>query len=157
MPDCAVVHQELKRHRHVTLLLLWEEYQKEHGAAAYSYSEFCTHYRRWKRQSARSMRQRHIAGEKLFVDYAGTKMPLYGPHEEPASEASVFVAVWGASNFAYAEATRTQTLPDWLGSHVRALTAFGGSPTILVPDYVSEHIIELMWPPWLCGCQTATH
>jgi transposase len=134
MPVCAVIHQELKRHRHVTLQLLWDEYRAEHGEAAYSYSEYCTHYRRWRRQSARSMRQRHIAGEKVFVDYAGSTVPLYGPTAELTSQASVFVAVWGASNFTYAEATRTQTLPDWLGSHVRALTAFGGSPTILVPD-----------------------
>lgn len=134
MPVCAAVHQELKRHRHVTLQLLWEEYRDEHGAAAYSYSEFCTHYRRWKRHAARSMRQRHIAGEKLFIDYAGTKVPIYGAHDETASYASVFVAVWGASNYTYAEATRTQTLPDWLGSHVRALTASGGAPAIFVPD-----------------------
>ena len=134
MPSCTAIHQELKRHRHVTLQLLWEEYRAQHGDASYSYSEYCTHYRRWKRQSARSMRQRHIAGEKVFVDYAGSTVTLYGPTAELTSEAAVFVAVWGASNFTYAEATRTQTLPDWLGSHVRALTAFGGSPSILVPD-----------------------
>src|SRR6516164_9504969 len=58
MPACAAIHQELKRHRHVTLQLLWEEYRAEHGPAAYSYSEFCTHYRRWKRHAARSMRRR---------------------------------------------------------------------------------------------------
>lgn len=134
MPVCAAVQQELKRHRHVTLQLLWEEYREDHGAAAHSYSEFCTHYRRWKRHSARSMRQRHIAGEKLFIDYDGTQVPIHGAHEEPVSYASVFVAVWGASNYTYAEATRTQTLPDWLGSHVRALTASGGAPAIFVPD-----------------------
>ncbi len=134
MPACAAMHQELKRHRHVTLQLLWEEYRAEHGPAAYSYSEFCTHYRRWKRQSARSMRQRHIAGEKLFIDYAGTQVPIYGAHDEPVLWASVFVAVWGVSNYTYAEATRTQSLPDWLGSHVRALTACGGAPAIFVPD-----------------------
>ena len=134
MPVCAAIHQELKRHRHVTLQLLWEEYRERHGAAAYSYSEYCTHYRRWKRTSARSMRQRHVGGEKLFVDYAGSTVTIHGPTVELSSQASVFVAVWGASNLTYAEATRTQTLPDWLGSHVRALTAFGGAPAILVPD-----------------------
>lgn len=134
MPPCAAIHQELKRDRHVTLQLLWEEYCAEQGSAAYGYSEFCTHYRRWKRQSARSMRQRHIAGEKLFVGYAGRQVPIYGAHGEPLLWASVFVAVWGASNYTYAEATRTQSLPDWLGSHVRALTASGGAPAIFVPD-----------------------
>lgn len=134
MPACAAIHQELKRDRHVTLQLLWEEYRAEHGLAAYSYSEFCTHYRRWRRQSARSMRQRHIGGEKLFVDYAGRQVPIYGAQDEPALYASVFVAVWGASNYTYAEATRTQSLPDWLGSHVRALTVSGGAPAIFVPD-----------------------
>ncbi len=77
-PDCAWIHGELKRHRHVTLQLLWEEYAARYGAAAYRRSAFCQIYRRWEKRLKRSMRQRHFAGEKLFVDYAGRTVPIYG-------------------------------------------------------------------------------
>jgi hypothetical protein len=62
-PDCAWIHGELKRHRHVTLQLLWEEYSSREGAAAYRRSAFCQIYRRWEKRLKRSMRQRHFAGE----------------------------------------------------------------------------------------------
>lgn len=133
-PDCAWIHSELKRHRHVTLQLLWEEYQARHGAGAYQRSAFCQIYRRWEKHLKRSMRQRHFAGEKLFVDYAGRTVPIYGHHGEPAFHAQLFVCALGASGYAYAEATRSQSLPDWLASHVRALEYYGASPTIIVPD-----------------------
>jgi len=133
-PDCAWIHTELKRHRHVTLQLLWEEYAERYGAGAYRRSAFCEHYRRWERRLKRSMRQRHFAGEKLFVDYAGRTVPIYGTGGEESFRAQLFVSALGASGYAYAEATRTQSLPDWLASHVRALTFYGAAPTILVPD-----------------------
>lgn len=134
-PDCAWIHTELKRHRHVTLQLLWEEYRERHGEAAYRRSAFCQIYRRWERRLKRSMRQRHFAGEKLFVDYAGRTVPIYCRHsDEVAFRASLFVGAVGASGYTYAEGTRTQTLPDWLASHVRALEYYGAAPTIFVPD-----------------------
>jgi transposase len=133
-PDCAWIHQELKRHRHVTLQLLWEEYVQAHGAAAYRRSAFCQIYRAWEKRLKRSMRQRHFAGEKLFVDYAGRTVPIHGAYGEESFHAQLFVTALGASGLAYAEATRTQSLPDWLGSHVRALEYYGAAPTILVPD-----------------------
>jgi transposase len=133
-PDCAWIHTEMKRHKHVTLQLLWEEYHANHGRAALRYSAFCERYRQWAKRLQRSMRQRHFAGEKLFVDYAGRTVPIYGAACEEAFRASLFVGALGASGYAYAEATRTATLPDWLGSHVRMLEFYGSSPTILVPD-----------------------
>jgi transposase len=80
------------------------------------------------------MRQRHFAGEKLFVDYAGRTVPIYGRSGGESFRAQLFVSAMGASGCAYAEATRTQSLPDWLASHVRALEYYGASPTIFVPD-----------------------
>ena len=115
-PDCALIHQELKRHRHVTLKLLWEEYRERHGAQAYRYSAFCTAYREWQSLLRRSMRQRHYAGEKLFVDYAGPTVPIIHAATGATSAASLFVAVWGASNYTYAEATRSQQLAEWIGA-----------------------------------------
>ena len=80
------------------------------------------------------MRQHHRAGEKLFVDYAGQSIPVVNSHSGEVQEAAIFIAVLGASSYTYAEATWTQSLPDWIGSHVRALAAIGGVPEIVVPD-----------------------
>jgi transposase len=118
----------------VTLQLLWEEYAGRYGAAAYRRSAFCQSYRRWQKRLKRSMRQRHFAGEKLFVDYAGRTVPIYARSGEEAFRAQLFVSSLGASGCAYAEATRSESLPDWLASHVRALEFYGAAPTILVPD-----------------------
>jgi transposase len=134
LPDCAWIHTELKRHKHVTLQLLWDEYHATHGRAGLRYSSFCERYRHWVKRLQRSMRQRHYAGEKLFVDYAGRTVPIYGATCEEAYRASIFVGSLGASGYAYAEATRTASLPDWLASHVRMLTFYGSAPVILVPD-----------------------
>ena len=92
VPDCAWIHGEFKRHRHVTLQLLWEEYGAEHGAAAYQRSAFCQIYREWEKRLKRSMRQRHFAGEKLFVDYAGRTVPIYGYGGQVAFQAHLFIA-----------------------------------------------------------------
>jgi transposase len=132
-PDCAWIHTQLKRHKHVTLQLLWEEYQATHGRAALRYSSFCERYRHWAKRLQRSMRQRHYAGEKLFVDYAGRTVPIYGVTCEEAFRAPLFVGALGASGYAHAEATRTASLPVWLGSHVRMLEYYGASPTYWCP------------------------
>src|SRR5256884_1112606 len=115
--DCAWIHTELKRHRHVTLQLLWEEYRERYGAGAYQRSAFCQIYRDWEKRLKRSMRQRHFAGEKMFVDYAGRTVPIYGYGGQVAFQAHLFISALGASGCAYAEATRSESLPDWLGSH----------------------------------------
>ena len=133
-PDCAWVHAELKRHKHVTLRIVWEEYRSCHGDKALRYSAFCDRYRAWVKRLKRSMRQRHYAGEKVFVDYAGSTVAIYDARCEESYRAHIFVSAVGASGYAYAEATRTMSLPDWLASHVRMLEFYGASPAILVPD-----------------------
>jgi transposase len=132
-PDFVTIHQELKR-KGVTRQLLWEEYQHAHPNDAYSYPQFCLLYRTWAGRLQRSLRQTHLAGEKLFVDYAGPTAAVVDASTGEIKPAQIFVAVWGASNFTYAEATWTQALPDWIGSHVRAFTFFGGVPALIVPD-----------------------
>ena len=132
-PDYAALHQELKR-KGVTLQLLWAEYAAAHGERALRYSQFCERYRRWRAVQRRSMRQPHRAGEKVFIDYCGPTVPVVDPGTGEVHPAAIFVAVWGASNYTYAEATRTQSLPDWIASHQRALQHFGGCPLLLVPD-----------------------
>jgi transposase len=80
------------------------------------------------------LRQQHKAGEKLFVDYCGQSVPVTNPQTGEVEQAQIFAAVWGASNYTYAEATWSQKLPDWIGAHVRALNFFQGCPEIIVPD-----------------------
>ena len=80
------------------------------------------------------MRQEHRAGEKLFVDYAGQTVPVVDRETGGERQAQIFVAVLGASSYTFAEATWTQTLPDWTASHVRAFEFYGGCPEMVVPD-----------------------
>ena len=132
LPDWTIVHQELKR-KGVTLLLLWQEY-KASTPDGLQYSQFCDAYRQWAGKLDLVMRQSHRAGETLFVDYAGQTMPVINALTGEVRQAAIFIAVLGASNYTYAEATWTQSLPDWIGSHVRTFAALGGVPQVVVPD-----------------------
>ncbi len=140
-PGWASIHRELKR-KHVTLSILWEEYiaQQPDGLR---YSRFCELYRTFAAKLPVVMRQTHVAGEKLFVDYAGDTVPavvdrLTGEWRP----AQIFVAVLGASSLSYAEATWTQSLPDWIAAHAHALEAIGGVPKLLVPDNTKVAVIK---------------
>jgi transposase len=138
LPDWVQIKQELT-HKHVTLFLLWEEYRVQHPKG-YQYSWFCERYRQWCGTLDRVMRQDHRAGEKLFVDYAGHTIPIVNQHTGEIHEAQIFVAVLGASNYTYAEATWTQNLSDWIGSHRRAFEFIGGSPQVVVPDNLKSGV-----------------
>ena len=131
-PDWVTVHRELKR-QGVTLVLLWQEY-KAITPDGLQYSQFCEAYRQWTGKLDLVMRQNHRAGETLFVDYAGQTMPVVNALTGEVREAAIFIAVLGASNYTFAEATWSQSLPDWIGSHVRAFAALGGVPQVVVPD-----------------------
>jgi transposase len=108
-PDYALIHQELKR-KGVTLQLLWEEYEKAHGQSAYRYSQLCLHYHEYRGRLARSMRQVHRAGEKVFIDYSGDTVAVIDAKSGEILTAEIFVATLGASKYAYAEATWTKVL-----------------------------------------------
>ena len=132
-PDFTKVHQELKSNRSVTLQLLWEEY-KESQPDGVNYSWFCDQYRDWARHLDVVLRQDHRAGEKMFVDHAGDTIDVINPATGETRAAYIFVAVLGASNYTYAEATWTRDLTDWIGSHTRALQYFQGVTKLVVPD-----------------------
>jgi transposase len=138
-PDFALIHQELKR-KGVTLQLLWEEYLAAHPEGAYRYSQFCWHYGRFRERLKRSMRQVHRAGDKLFIDYSGHTLAIIDATSGEIRRAELFVAVLGASNYTFAEASWTQQLPDWIGSHIRAFEFFGAVPALLVPDNLKSAI-----------------
>lgn len=138
-PDFAAIHAELQQHQHLTLQLVWEEYRQQHPDG-YRYSRFCELYHRWRRKLDVVLRQVHRAGEKLFVDYAGRTIPVQDPATGQTREAQLFVAVLGASNYTFAEATWTQGLGDWISSHIRAFEFFRGVPEIVVPDNLKSGV-----------------
>ncbi len=138
LPDFAYLHIERKKPG-VTLELLHLEYLEEHPGG-YRYTQFCDYYRAWLKTRRLSMRQEHRAGEKLFVDYSGKKPHIVDPQVGECIEVELFVAVLGASNYTYAEATRTQRGPDWIASHTRALAYLGGAPAMIVPDQLRSGV-----------------
>jgi len=140
VPDWAKVHEELKREG-VTRFTLWEEYRAE-VADGYGYARFCQLYGEWKKRLSPTMRQTHVAGDKLFVDWAGGKVPIINPVTGEVHEASIFVAVLGASSYSYSEARWTETLPDWIGAHVNTLDFLGGVMKAAVPDNLKAGITK---------------
>jgi transposase len=132
LPDYAWVHQELKK-KSVTMGLLWQEYKAAHPDG-YQETQFREYYYKFAKSLQVSMRQRHKAGESMFVDYAGQTVPIYDRATGKVSQAQIFVATLGASNYSFAEATPDQSLASWIGSHVRAFEYFGGVSGKVVPD-----------------------
>jgi transposase len=140
-PDWPLLHRELKR-KHVTLSILWDEYIAL-DPEGYRYSRFCELYREWEGRLSVTMRQAHAGGDKLFVDYAGDTVPVIVDQLTGETRAAqIFVAVLGASNFIYAEASWTQGLADFIGAHTRAFGTIGGVPNLLVPDNAKVAVIK---------------
>jgi transposase len=137
-PDWAALVRELKRPG-VNLMVLWEEYRDRHPDG-YGYSRFCDLFREFERRLSPVMRQHHAAGDKVFVDYSGKKIGIVDPGTGVVREAEIFVAVLGASNYTYAEATWSQTLPDWIEAHVRMFRFLGGVPRLVVPDNLKSGV-----------------
>ena len=142
-PDLPHIHIEYQR-KGVTLELLHLEYLEAHPNGL-RYTAFCERYRKWLGRRGLSMRQLHKAGERCFVDYAGMRPHYTDPATGEQSECELFVGVLGASNYTFAEVTRTQTLPDWIGSHVRMYTYFGGSTRETVPDQLRSAVKDPHW------------
>jgi len=139
-PDCEYIYNQLRSYKNVnlTLIQLWFEYKEKHPDG-YQYTQFCEHYRRWRGKLDYCMRQEHRAGEKLFIDYS-SGLSIVDQATGELLPTQLFVAVWGASNYTYAEATLSQKLPNWIGSHVRAFEYFGCVGRILVPDNLKSGV-----------------
>ena len=132
LPDFAYIHKELKR-KGVTLHLLWREYSIQEKA--YSYSQFCLLYQRWREEEKSYMMQIHKAGDCTFIDYVGLTIPITDAATgEITFKAQIFVATLGASGYIFCEATRTQTSEDWIGSHRKMCEFFGGVTKCWGPD-----------------------
>jgi len=141
-PDCEHIYNELRTYRkfNLTLSQLWLEYKEAHPDG-YQYTQFCEYYWRWRKKLDYCMRQEHRGGEKLFIDYSDG-LSIVDPLTGELTLTQLFVAVWGASNYTYAEATLSQTLANWIGSHRHAFEYFGCSPRALVPDNLKSGVAK---------------
>lgn len=139
-PDWEQVHAELRK-KGMTLMLLWREYREQQPDGV-GYSRFCDHYQRDVKQISPVMRQIHQAGEKTFVDYAGMTVPWIDSTTGEIHEAQVFVGSLGASQFTFVDVTASQTLPDWIHSHIRMWAYFGGVSRVVVPDNLKSGVTK---------------
>ena len=133
MPDFGSMHSELLRHKHLTLELLWQEYKRAYPEG-YQYSWYCELYNRWAGKLDIYLRREHRAGERMFVDHAGPTVPIVDRESGLIKEASIFVAILGASNYTFCEAVWKRDLPSWIGSHTRAVEFFQGVTSVTTPD-----------------------
>jgi transposase len=148
-PDWSEIHREMQTNKDLTLQLVWQEH-REDNPEGYGYSRFCELYGLWLSKLDLVLRQDHRAGEKMFVDYAGSTIAVHNAASGEVSQAAVFVAVLGASSYTYAEATGGQDLRNWIGSHERALAFFGGVPEVVVPDNLKSAVTRVSyWEPEL--------
>jgi transposase len=140
LPDCSAMRKQLAR-KGVTRRLLWREYRDQHPEGL-EYSQFCEVYRSWRKTQDAVMRFSHEPGDKLFVDYAGLTLPLIDRQTGELRPVQIFVATLGHSSYTFAEATLSQTAPDWLASHVRAFAFFGCLPQAIVPDNLKSGVLR---------------
>jgi len=138
LPSMEYLHQEL-RIKGVTRQLLWLEY-KEQQPDGYAYSQFCEIYRKWTKHLDVTLRQEYKAGEKMFVDFAGKTVPIINASTGEVTQAQIFVAILGASNYTYALAVSDQRLSCWITAHVRAFQFFSGTTEIIVPDNLKSGV-----------------
>lgn len=131
-------HKELSR-PYVTLQLLWQE-ESVKNSDFYSYAHFSRLYKQWRKTLDISMRQVHKAGEKLFIDYAGTTVSITDKKTGEIKEAQLYLATLGASNYTYAEVTWSQSTTDFIASNIKSFEYFDGVPEQLIPDNLKSAV-----------------
>jgi transposase len=141
LPNWKQIREDICRHKHVTMLLLWTEYKEQHPEG-YQYSQFCDLYKQWSKKLSLTMRQEHKAGEKIFIDYAGSTVDIVDSDTGAVKTAQIFVSCLGGSSYVYAEATMSQGMCDWLMSHRRMVEFYGGVSEILVPDNLKSGVTK---------------
>ena len=140
LPDWPHLHAELHR-KSVTLQLLWQEYRVV-NPTGYRYSRFCELYQRWAGALDPVLRQVHLPGEKMFVDWAGQTVDIHNAQDGTISSAHLFVAVLGASNKTYSEGFANEKLPAWIEAHCHAYAFFQGVARVTVPDNLKTGVVQ---------------
>jgi len=136
------VEKELKK-TWKTLKILWEDYKIKYPDG-FQRTQFTVYYNRWsKRINAKaSMHMSHKAGDKMFVDYAGKTLEIIDRESGEVIEVEFFVAILGASQLTYAEASMSQKKEDFVESVENALLFFGGVPQAIVPDNLKSAVTK---------------
>lgn len=136
------VHIQLQQ-KGATLMALHAEWlEQTPPEQQLSYSQFCRGYRAWRKAQRISMRRVEVYGETGYVDYSGATINITNSETGEVKTAQVFVGVLGGSSYTYCEATWTQRSRDWIGSHVRMFTFFGGVPRMIVPDNLKSAVTK---------------
>jgi len=134
------MEKELKK-TGITRQHMWQEYYKKHPDGL-KYSRFCEYYNRWGKKVNPVMHMNHKAGDKMFVDYAGKTLELTDKETGEVIEVQFFVAILGASQYTYAEATLSQKKEDFIASVENALHYFSGVPAAIVPDNLRSAVTK---------------
>ena len=134
------MERELKK-TGVTKQFMWEEYYKKHPNGLKS-SQFCDYYLQWTRKVNPVMHMNHKAGDKMFVDYAGKTLQLIDKNTGQIMEVEFFVAILGASQYTYAEASVSQKKEDFIASVENAMHYFKGVPAAIVPDNLKSAVTK---------------
>jgi len=123
----------------VTRQILWAEYRNRYPDG-YSYSQFCEYLSQWLDRKDVSLHIEQQPGDRMYVDFAGSKMPIADPYTGEIKQVEVFVAVLGYSGKTYVRACESQRKEDFLSCIVRALNYFGGVPKVLIPDNLKSGV-----------------
>jgi transposase len=134
------MEKQMKR-KGMTLLLLFEQYRKEHSRG-YGITQFYHYYRLFAKRSQPVMHIEHKAGDKLYVDFAGDKLTIVDDQSGEVGEVEVFVAILGCSQLTYVEAVATQKKEDFIKACEQALFYFGGVPAAIVPDNLKSAVTK---------------
>lgn len=138
-PDWQVIHEEMTR-PDATLEILWREFKQQQPDGV-AYTQFTAGYSAWKKKRHVAMRQEHVPGKKLFVDFAGRTLPITNPETGVIRHAQVFVGVLGYSNYTYVEAVESQKIPDWVTCHAHCFEALGGATEWVVCDRLKSGVL----------------
>jgi transposase len=139
-PNFEQLHKSMMSRKGVTLELLWKEWRATSNGE-YSYSTFCRRYHDHIRTTQVVLRQNYTPGELLLSDYAGATLS-YWERDDKEHEVQIFVACLGFSNLIYAEASRSQTVADWINSHSRAFRYCGGVTSAVVIDNLKAGVTK---------------
>lgn len=130
---------ELASHKGVTRQILWAEYRNKHPEG-YSYTQFCEHYSQWLHHTDASLHIEQAPGERMYVDYSGSKLSVVDTHTGEITQVEVFVSVLGHSGLTYVRACLSQKKEDFLSCIVHALDYYGSVPRVLVPDNLKSGV-----------------
>jgi transposase len=140
LPDYEAIRREFAK-KEVTLELLWEEYKRIHPGG-YALTQFKFYYRRYVQTLNPSMRQTYAPGETMFVDYSGSTLNVHNTLDGTTSKAQIFVAVLGASGMTFVHATASQKQEDFILSHLKAFSFYGGVAHFTTPDNLKSAVIS---------------